>query len=230
MPYSLILFDADDTLFDFAESQKVSFLNTLGHFGLEAHFDPLFKTYVEISIELWDKIERNEISKEALKVQRFQRTFETHGIDINYLNISKLYLEMLASNVYLISNAVEVCKQLSQTSRLGIITNGIDLVQRQRLDNSDLKHWIEFMVVSDECGYAKPDHRIFDYTLKRAKHEDLSTVLMVGDRLETDILGANRFGAHSCWYNPHGATNTSDIQPTFEIKSLNELLEEKTFC
>lgn len=225
MNYPVILFDADDTLFDFTASQLHSFRKTLEHFKIEDRFTEIFQTYSEISIELWKRIEKGEISKEFLKVHRFHQTFEIHKIDHDPQAASDMYLNFLPENVHLIPGSIEVCKTLSQRSRLGIVTNGIAPVQKRRLANSDLRNWIEFMVISDECGFAKPDKRIFEYALEKAGHSDFSTVVMVGDRLEADILGANRMGIKSCWFNPHKLENTTDIVPNFEVHSLEQLLD-----
>jgi putative hydrolase of the HAD superfamily len=49
--------------------------------------------------------------------------------------------------------------------------------------------------------------------------------IMVGDKLTTDILGANRVCMTSVWINRHNATRNDDIIPSYEIKSLSELPE-----
>ena len=48
---------------------------------------------------------------------------------------------------------------------------------------------------------------------------------MVGDSLHNDIGGANSAGIASCYYNPLGKINNTDIIPTYEIRDFNELLE-----
>jgi putative hydrolase of the HAD superfamily len=47
--------------------------------------------------------------------------------------------------------------------------------------------------------------------------------IMVGDKLTTDILGANRIGMTSVWINRHGTIRNDEIIPTYEIASLSEL-------
>jgi 2-haloacid dehalogenase len=44
--------------------------------------------------------------------------------------------------------------------------------------------------------------------------------VIVGDRLDADILGANRFGIDSVWFNPGRLTNESHAIPTCEVDSL----------
>ena len=47
---------------------------------------------------------------------------------------------------------------------------------------------------------------------------------MVGDSLTSDVLGANRFGFDSCWFNSKGKRNDTQIIPKYEIKTLKELI------
>jgi putative hydrolase of the HAD superfamily len=47
---------------------------------------------------------------------------------------------------------------------------------------------------------------------------------MIGDRLETDILGAQNAGIDSCWFNPNREENKNDIKPNYEIQKLSEIL------
>jgi 2-haloacid dehalogenase len=48
--------------------------------------------------------------------------------------------------------------------------------------------------------------------------------IIVGDRLDADILGANRFGIESCWFNPAGLANDSEALPTFEVARLHDVV------
>ncbi len=46
---------------------------------------------------------------------------------------------------------------------------------------------------------------------------------MVGDSLHSDMLGADRAGLDTCWFNPAGKTRESGIRICYEISSLEEL-------
>ena len=47
--------------------------------------------------------------------------------------------------------------------------------------------------------------------------------VIIGDRLEADIVGATTFGIDSCWFNPGRKVNASSVTPTYEEKSLRDL-------
>lgn len=50
------------------------------------------------------------------------------------------------------------------------------------------------------------------------------TTIIIGDRLDADILGANRYGIDSCWFNPDNMANTSAAIPTCEVASLHDIV------
>ena len=72
--------------------------------------------------------------------------------------------------------------------------------------------------------YNKPSKEFFEKVTAIAEIKDKTTVLMVGDSLTSDVLGANRFGFDSCWFNSKGKRNDTQIIPKYEIKTLKELI------
>lgn len=230
MKYDLFLFDLDDTLLDFQESERLSFLLSLQSLGHKDGIDELFKTYQFENRALWKLFEQNLTTKEHLKVERFRKTFNTHKLDIDPEKASTRYLETLPETVVMIDHAVELCEWISQRGELGIITNGIHHVQNQRIKNSKIAPYISFISVSEECGFAKPDVRFFEYSTKMAKKFSKESTIIVGDRIEADIQGAYNYGIDSCWFNPHGLEGQPHLVPKFHIKHLAEfvpLLDEK---
>lgn len=223
MKYELFLFDLDDTLLDFQESERLSFFLSLQSLGLKEGLDEMFKTYQIENRALWKLFEQNLTTKDHLKVERFRKTFATHKLEFDPEKASNRYLETLPETVVLIDHAVELCDWISQRGELGIITNGIHHVQTQRIKNSKLAPYISFVSVSDECGFAKPDVRFFEFTTKRAKKFLKDSTIIVGDRAEADIQGAQNFGIDACWFNPHGIEGLSHLNPKFHIQHLSEL-------
>ncbi len=222
MKYNLFLFDLDDTLLDFKESERLSFFLALQSLGLKDNLDTVFKDYQVINSALWKEFEAGSISKDLLKIERFRKTFGSHQIEINPETASARYLDALPETVVLIDHSVEICEWLREHGEIGIITNGIEYVQRKRIQNSKLAPFIGFISVSEACGFAKPDVRFFEYTVKMAKSFNKGSTVIIGDRLEADIQGAHNFGISSCWFNPHKMIG-NDIKPTYEISHLSEI-------
>ena len=66
------------------------------------------------------------------------------------------YMEQLGSRSDLIDSAYEVLQNLRDKSRLAMVTNGLQVVQRNRLVYSTLKDFTEVTIISEEVGAAKP--------------------------------------------------------------------------
>lgn len=223
MHYRLFLLDLDDTLLDFRASERLSFERTLSGLGIGTRVDGLFADYQVANQQLWRDLEDGRIDKEVLKVERFRRVFGQHGIDLDPAAASDAYLEWLAQTVVLVDGARSLCEALSAHGQIGIITNGIEQLQRRRIACSGLQDLIGFVATSEACGHAKPDVRFFDYTTRLATAFDKRQTIIIGDRLEADVLGANRFGIDSCWFNPHRLANGSGAVPTYEVAGLDRV-------
>lgn len=231
MKHRLFLFDLDDTLLDFKASEKLSFMRTMQELGVHDRVDGLFPQYQTINVELWKRFEEGTVSKDFLKVERFRRTFIANGLDLDPEAASHSYLESLSDTVVLIDGAKHLCETLAAVGEVGIITNGVQYIQDRRIASSGLGDHISFVATSEACGFAKPDSRFFEYTTRMARTFSRDETIIVGDRLDADILGANRFGIESCWFNPEHLANESQAIATYEVDSLHDivpLLKEQT--
>lgn len=226
MKYDYLLFDADDTLLDFKKSEDVSFQIVLEKNKISGDNKALHTSYKQINELLWTQHALGLVSKDFLKVERFRKFLEVNELEANPVQMSDDYLNTLPSQVFLIDGALDLLNSLHKKIPLVIVTNGIGTVQHKRLHNSGLKSLIDLMVVSEECGFSKPDKRIFYHTFDLLKvSPDKQRVLMIGDKLETDILGATNVGIDSCWFNPDQTKNNSDISPTFEISHIQKVYD-----
>jgi YjjG family noncanonical pyrimidine nucleotidase len=222
MKYDLFLFDLDDTLLDFRASEKLSFERSLKSLSVPVT-DALFASYQAENRALWKLFEEGKTTKDELKVERFRRTFALNGIEADPVVASQRYLEALPNTVVLIDHAMEILEWLNGFGEIGIITNGIHHTQTERIKNSPLSNYISFMCVSEECGFAKPDVRFFEYSSRMAKKFLKTSALVIGDRWDADILGAHQFGVDSVWFNPQKILRPGNPSPTFEIAHLSEL-------
>lgn len=226
MKYDILLFDADDTLLDFRKSEDISFQITLEKNGITEDVKTLHEKYKDINNLLWSQHAQGLVSKDFLKVERFRKLLDDSNLKADPFKLCDDYLATLPSQVFLIEGALSLLQSLHGKIPLIIVTNGIGEVQHKRLENSGLKPFIELMVVSEECGFSKPDRRIFDYTFDMIKkNQKDSKILMIGDKLETDILGASNIQIDSCWFNPDQTQNSTAIDPTYEIQAITEVLK-----
>jgi 2-haloacid dehalogenase len=224
MKHRLFLFDLDDTLLDFKASERLSFHRTLDALGVPALPAGLFERYQAINLALWRDFEAGTVGKEFLKVERFRRSFDAAGLDLDPRRASELYLEGLADSVVLVDGARELCAALAAIGEVGIITNGVEQIQQRRIASAGLREHLSFVATSEACGHAKPDVRFFQHTVGLARAFTHAHTVIVGDRLDADILGANRFGIDSVWFNPDGVVNGGAARPTWEVARLGDVM------
>jgi HAD superfamily phosphatase (TIGR01668 family) len=103
-------------------------------------------------------------------------------------------------NWYIEPDAISTLRMLrEQGYRLGIISNTSDDQNVQKLiDRWELRPYFETIITSAGCGFRKPDRRIFQLALNHFGTAP-EQIVMVGDTLEADILGANQMGFYSVW-------------------------------
>lgn len=223
MKYQVILFDADETLFDFRMSEKVALKGALTDFGIEYDENYHLKIYMELNTSIWKEFEEGRITQDILKIERFRRFASKLKIEINEFELAKSYMKHLSHASFLFDGAEELIKTLNIDYKLGIITNGLTVVQDIRIRKSVVAEYFETIVISEEAKVAKPDARIFDLALNNMNHTDKKTVLYVGDSLSSDIQGGINAGIDTCWMNQEKSENLSKIQATYTIQELSEL-------
>jgi putative hydrolase of the HAD superfamily len=116
----------------------------------------------------------------------------------------------------------QVLDELKGKYQLLLLTNGSPDLQNTKLEiTSELVPYFDQIVISGAFGRGKPDASIFEHAVSLMNVEK-DEVLMVGDNLMTDILGANRSGIKSVWINRHDKER-NEVIPTYEIQHLEEL-------
>lgn len=223
MKYELIIFDADDTLFDFHKGEEQALIRIKSHYGIDYDQTEYINEYRVINKKVWDEFERELITAEELKIERHRRLFEKLGVSIDPKEFSVKYLDVLSEMAFLFTDAEEILRELNKKYKLVLVTNGLARVQRSRLEKALLMNYFDAIIISEEIGVAKPNVEIFEHAFEKARHKDKSTALIVGDSLKSDIKGGLNYGIDTCWFNPNGKENDTDIKPKYEIKSLKEL-------
>lgn len=110
--------------------------------------------------------------------------------------------------------------------RLGIIANQ-KLGTVERLESWGLRQYFDVIAASAELGYAKPDKKIFEKAFELAGCIAEESV-MVGDRLDNDIIPAKAIGMKTVWVKNglaqyQGAVLGKGVAD-YQIGSLAELL------
>ena len=225
MKYEIIIFDADETLFDFKKSEKAAFQNTMLEFGMEYDENYHLGIYHNINAAIWMEFETGLITQEKLKAERFRRLSAKLNTGFDEVKFSVSYETHLANASFLYDDSIALIESLFRDYKLAIVTNGLSAVQDGRIRKSAISKYFTDIVVSETVKLSKPDPRIFELALNNMKHTDKSKVLIVGDSLTSDIQGGINSGIDTCWYNPGKIENMTDIKPTYTISNLMELID-----
>jgi putative hydrolase of the HAD superfamily len=130
------------------------------------------------------------------------------------------------ARVEAVAGAAGMLAALQEDWTLCLATNAADSEEadiRAALRRVGLAQWLEKIYCFKKIGHRKPSHEFFEYVLK-----DLgvpaSWVIMVGDDLEADVLGAVRCGLRGIWFNEGGreerqAGNWKVVHDLREIKA-----------
>lgn len=217
-----VLFDLDDTLFDFHKAEKIALTKTLVHFGVDPTEETL-ALYSTINAAHWKRLELGEISREEVKVGRYRELFKTIGVECDPVKATAYYESMLAIGHYFMPGAPELLEELYGKYRLYIVSNGTAKVQEGRIGSSGIAKYMDGIFISQILGANKPDKQFFDICFAEMPDFSLSETVIIGDSLSSDIKGGINAGITTVWFNPKGIENDSDIKPDYTIKELSEV-------
>ena len=217
-----VLFDLDDTLFDFHKAEKIALTKTLVHFGIDPTEETL-ALYSTINAAHWKRLELGEISREEVKVGRYRELFKTIGVECDPVKATAYYESMLAIGHYFMPGAPELLEELYRKYRLYIVSNGTAKVQEGRIGSSGIAKYMDGIFISQVLGANKPDKQFFDICFAEIPDFSLSETVIIGDSLSSDIKGGINAGIITVWFNPKGIENDNDIKPDYTIKELSEV-------
>lgn len=223
--YTHYLIDLDNTLLDFDLSSKEAFAETVEKLGM-SYTERMFFQYAEINYRCWKLLEKGQINPEEVQRRRFADFLKYYHLNADPMQVNETYLHHLSQKVYWEKGARELLETLKERgASLTLITNGLKSVQRPRLKRSGLETYFDLIVISEEIGHAKPQLAYFEYTLRALNNPPTANVLVIGDNAGSDVLGGQRAGLDTCWYNKHGKQQPEGIdRATYEVKSIKEVL------
>jgi len=109
--------------------------------------------------------------------------------------------------------------------KIGVIANQ-PIGTAGRLEEYGLLRYVDVVAASAELGVAKPDKIIFNKALEMAGCTANESV-MIGDRLDNDIIPAKELGMKTIWIRQGFAVfqnpGLSDEQPDYTVDNLLEL-------
>ena len=220
-----ISFDGDMTLWDFEKVMRYSLLLALTELRRRvpgpASADLTVDKMIEIRNSVAAEVKGKAVNLEEIRFRAFKRTLEFIDCadDTLAADLNALYLKHRFEDVELYPDVIPVLDMLGSDFSVGLLSNGNGYPERCGLPDR-----FSFVVFAQDVGVEKPDARMFLAAFRRAGC-DPRELMHIGDSLESDVAGANAFGAVSVWLNRDARQNDSGIVPDYEIRSLTELAD-----
>lgn len=229
--YKDLFIDFDDTLYDTHGNAVIALRETFEAFALEQYFpDPqiFYDAYWLANIDLWTRYSKGEITRDYLIVERFRRPLSTgKGINVTEefcLEMSDRFLDFCSSKPGVVEGAHELMDHLRQCGyKMHMCSNGFHEVQYEKLEACGLKDYFDTIILSEDADFNKPSPQYFDYAFRQSGAQR-ETTLMIGDNLQTDILGALASGMDAMLFNRWEVdVNEIPQRPTFVVSSLLDI-------
>ena len=228
--YKDLFIDLDDTLYDTYGNSVISLCETYEAYHLDRYFTApqvFYDAYWAANIDLWTRYSKGEITRPYLIVERFRRPLSVgEGLDVTEqlcLEMSDRFLDFCSSKSGVVEGAHQLMDYLKRKGyRMHMCSNGFHEVQYKKLTACGLKDYFDTVVLSEDAGFNKPSKQFFDYALKMSgAHKE--TTIMIGDNLQTDIVGAHDAGFDTILFNRWGVAPSP--VPTHTVATLREIMD-----
>jgi YjjG family noncanonical pyrimidine nucleotidase len=213
--YKALLIDVDDTILDFIASEYYALEKAFNESGVEYNEESL-NNYLKINTSYWHKFELKECSYDDIFNNRWIEFFSSINKE-PVEGANDVYFKYLSTSSIILPNALKALKRLSYDYDIYYVTNGNNFVQHNRIYNTPIERFAKEVFISELIGYNKPEKKYFDYVLEHTGLKN-DEVIVIGDSLSSDMLGAKNANMASIWINSKG--KKSDWYTGFEAISL----------
>lgn len=237
MNVSVVMFDLDDTLFAHAASVRSGVLaHRTSHGGELAAADEAaeWERWHALEEQHYVRYLHGELEFQEQRRVRVRAFVEPYGVDLADDASAdawyEAYFDRYREAWHLHDDAIPCLDALAESLpgvRLGIITNAALDGQREKLQAVDALHRFDHVIASEEVGVAKPGARIFEVAVQ-AFGVAPEQAAYIGDRLETDALGAAAAGLTGVWLDRTGVATAEELERAavagvFVVRGLDEV-------
>jgi putative hydrolase of the HAD superfamily len=215
-----VLFDMDNTLFDFVAVKLIACREILSYLGkedrnLKKEPAELFKYFLRGTYGFEDYENIRDYMQE-------RNLFTAKG----YRDCCEIYDREKLQNLELYPGVRDTLEELKKIGfRLAIITDADRYHARARLTKVDLLDSFELLVSADMTGTKKPDpaHFLFALDALGLKPEES---LVVGDSIKRDIAPARRLGLRTAYasYGDWRPAEETEKCFDFQLNAFNDLM------
>ncbi|WP_415381327.1 HAD family hydrolase [Halosimplex sp. TS25] len=217
-----VLFDLDDTLCAYERSADDILAIAFERVGVEPFFDA--EEYIERLGEFSEAGSGDDIRDTRRAAFGTFAAESGHDETVGEA-IADIYTdERDQTNVAFLDGAERALEALTETYRVGMVTNGDPWMQSQKLSGLGIEDRFEVIVHGGHDAPYKPDPEPFHIALEELGVETERAV-HVGNSLASDVTGAHAAGLRSVWI-ADGELVDPEPEPHHVVDSLHDLVDE----
>lgn len=180
-----VIFDLDDTLYSEKEYIKSGY-NAIAEEFIEI---------VDMSQKLWNAFLNNKNAVDYVLEKEGLLTEE------NKVRALEKYRNHIPS-IHLYDGIEDMLAQLKKTKKIGLITDGRPIGQRNKIKALNLEKYIEKIIVTDELGgveFRKPNTKAFELMQETLKIP-FEKMVYIGDNINKDFIAPKKLGMQTIYF------------------------------
>lgn len=215
-----VVFDLDDTLISEKEYIRSGFRQVSKKIAEKNNLDKdyvykiMYDTFNEDSKNVFNRVlDKLNIQYEKEDIKELINYYRGHMPDIKLYEDAKYILDTLKA----------------KGIKLGMITDGYKITQRNKLEALNIGDYFEHIVVTDELGreFWKPHQKPYEI-IKEKLGLEYENMVYVGDNVSKDFVTANKLGMNTIFINREdgvysGIQMDDEYLAKLEVTSLLEL-------
>lgn len=242
MNIKAIVFDINGTLIDIQTDEgSDEVYRGISHFltyqGIRAHRWEVRDEYFQLmdeqrkaSSEAFPEFDAVELWREYLR-RRPEACRALHPEKLQWLPLvlAEMYRGISRSRLQLYPEVQNVLDELSRRYKLAALSDAQSAWALPEMRAVGLDGYFQTIIVSGDCGYRKPDSRIFQAALAGLDVRP-ENVLFVGNDMYRDIYGASRAGMKTVFFSSNqGRKKANGAEPDYIIYRFAELRQAIAF-
>lgn len=195
-----VFLDVDNTLLDFNLSAKEAIKSAFSELGL-TFSDNVMPNFLNVNDELWQRIEKKELTRQELHKIRWQIVFDKLQINAVGTEMEKRFLNKLFDCAILVDGALDLVKYLSTKYDVYTASNAPYPQQVNRLTISGIMPFVKSIMNFESQGIHKPQKSFFEKCLEAVSPIKSEEIALIGDSLTADMQGGKAVGFTTIWFN-----------------------------
>jgi putative hydrolase of the HAD superfamily len=236
MDIKALLFDINGTLIDIETDEGMEEIyRAIGHFltyqGIRLHRWEVRDLYFEImreqrqnSQEAYPEWDAAELWRELIrrKATNYTRSLPPEKLEQLPIFLAELHRGISRKRLRPFPGVKESLDLLRPHYRMAAISNAQSAYAVPELHAVGLLDYFNPVIISGDCGYCKPDNRIFQQALDALQIQPEQT-LFIGNDLDCDVFGPQQLGMKTIFFSPRPQITHPEIQPDYIIYNFAEL-------